>query len=78
MGESKLPKHMLETIRDMCTFAGRPVSIRENEVFVLKLLVDYANRDLHDGTCPNPPLLRESLAWFKMRLDELGAGEVRS
>lgn len=74
---SKLPSRVLDLVRDFMTFRGE-AHTRENEVAVLRLLVRYTEKDLVEGTCPNPGLATENLKWFKLRLDELGAGEVRA
>lgn len=74
---SKVPESVLDLIQDFITFRGEDHN-RQSEVDVLRLLVVYTAKDLAEGTCPNPSLATENLHWFKMRLDELGAGEVRA
>lgn len=77
MSDSKVPERILALIQEFLDFRGE-VYNRGNEVNILRLLVIFTTQDLADGTAPNPILADENLGWFKKRLDELGAGEVRA
>lgn len=75
--ESKVPKDIHDLVEGFLKLRGEP-HVRENEVNVLQMLIVFGEDDLAKGTSPNPGLLVENLKWFRLRLDELGAGKVRA
>lgn len=75
--ESKVPEEVHALIDQFILLCNRK-DTPEDEVLVLKACVANFEQALAEGGATDPTKAMNNLHWFKVRLDELGAGEVRA